>query len=182
MGSSLQAMEYPNFPQILCAPLMTTGTMGTPACIARCIAPFLKGCSRPSLLLVPSGKTHTDIPYSRSSPEMEFMDLMAFCLLLLSMNTVPLAKPPSPAGGAGARASRWRSSPCSGSESKSRSLALRSGSLGKRQACFPQVTLCAASQNLDADAVHEKHGGCESDDEDLHEAGPPPPPRQQEDA
>ena len=45
-------------------PLKPMGTTGTPALIARVIAPVLKGLSLPSMLRVPSGKIRTDVPFA----------------------------------------------------------------------------------------------------------------------
>ena len=43
-------------------PLMATGTISTPDLIASTIAPALKSCILPSLVLVPSGKMITEVP------------------------------------------------------------------------------------------------------------------------
>mmetsp|Transcript_6713 Transcript_6713/g.17076 ORF Transcript_6713/g.17076 Transcript_6713/m.17076 type:complete len:223 (-) Transcript_6713:639-1307(-) len=65
--SEFWSMLHVVFPQILCAPEMTTGTIGTFACIAMCTAPFLNGiCSLPSRDRVPSGNTH--IPRTSPAP------------------------------------------------------------------------------------------------------------------
>ena len=68
---------------------ITMGTMGTPACIARWNAPFLKGAIFGDTVRVPSGASTTERPSLRMASTSGAMASMALPALALSMNTTP---------------------------------------------------------------------------------------------
>ena len=78
---------------------MTTGTTGTPACIARWNGPFLKDASLGVMERVPSGAMATDLPWLRIASTSGFIASIALAEFSRSMKMVPASSSVLPISG-----------------------------------------------------------------------------------